>query len=463
MAATTLATSLTLIGDYEMRALVYDHFVKPDPLVARMPMVRSPGGHTWTQNYTTEPSGAAEMVITDSMTSSAFTKNSYGGYLNLIYKQDDSNMGVEALGEGQQGYEDDMVKKDHIVSAVSKKLRQRMMDGNPATVAIGADVTSLGVTAVEVGPRKFTFEQVTGATTTLGKIKWVLAAKTLQYKAPGADYYGAAQTISASNCHRVPLFSGQGADGTDDPARWIYVTVDWATISIAGNFESDTTAAKGLTYTPSDQMTGLLTQVNPDMAVWGNLAAMDAGNVPGDGTSPNRSILSWLRMKLLDGSNDNPSRCAIVCNDSMMLALEGVIANLGGGVNPVMFMGQEMNALNYGGIILLRNRWIGSDITSKAGNRSDLSQILGVVLGEDSGVHMKYATFQGNPVLDEVSGYASGAVASDETPGGTSFPFQYWKEKESARTLAYVHTGLVYCEPVAAAMDKLACVYGLVA
>ena len=67
MAATTLATSLALIGDYKLRSLIYDHFVKPDPFMARVPFKPSPGGHTWTQDYTTEPSNAAEMVVTDTI------------------------------------------------------------------------------------------------------------------------------------------------------------------------------------------------------------------------------------------------------------------------------------------------------------------------------------------------------------------------------------------------------------
>lgn len=461
MAATTLATSLDLIDDYELRELITEFCVKPDPLFRRMPFVTSPGGWQWKQRYTSEPSGGAAMVITDTMLPSAFTEYEHAEHLRLAYKMDQYNPALAGMGTGQQGHNDRDTKRKHILAGLSKYVRQSLIDGAHETVAIGATLTALGLSACVPGPKISTFAQTTAGTTSLGKIKWTLATNTVQYMGPGYTAYGAGVVLSATNYFRVPLFSGGDVTGSTNPFKWIWATFVWATISVAANYESDTTAAKGLTYTPSKAMTGLICQASPAQWAWHDLTLAGAAAAPPlSGGSMNRENLTWAAMKLLDASNDNPSRCCFLCDDYLMNAIEGVITSLGASVPATMFMGEQLSgALSYKSIVFLRNRFIPT-LTARDGVTT-VRQLVGVVLGED-GFHMKYSRFANNPsFVDQVSSFQQGVVAQDETGNMPIAPVMYWEQKDSAATLPIDQFAVMIAEPVVANVDKTVIVGGL--
>jgi hypothetical protein len=359
---------------------------------------------------------------------------------------------------------------------LSKAFREHLVVGEPAknnatsatgTGAIGATLQALlGADAVvEAGPRTFDFDDVhpqnATPTSTQGSFKWTLATTSLQYKAPGDSYYGPAQVISASNYYRVPLFSGLDSSNNPNPTKWIRVTLDpVATILAQANYESDTTAAKVVTFTPTTTPTGWYRQVSPIQQVFGDLTGAAAevgttatGNGPAGGYSANRANLSWMIQRLLDASNDDPSRCAILAPDSLIIHLEGLITSLGQGAPTTMFMGQELDVLSFRRVPILRNNFLPQDLTSRDGNRSDLTCMMGVCLGEDN-AHYEWSVPSGDVTAEQQSDVVSGAQAmNDGTPDGTSIPV-YYEEKRSASTnLKVDQTGLMIYEPVAKLQD----------
>jgi hypothetical protein len=207
-------------------------------------------------------------------------------------------------------------------------------------------------------------------------------------------------------------------------------------------------------------MTGLWTHAHPDQVVWHDLTVPGAGTMPPvSGGSPNRENLTWMAQRLLDASNDNPSRCCMLADDYLCNALEGVITSLGASVPATMFMGEQLVGVpNYKGIPILRNRFMPR--LTAADGATSTRNLMGCVLGEDA-VHIKYTNFAGDPILGNLTSFGSGAVAQDETGNMALPPVQYWEEKDAAATLVVDMFGVMIMEPVAASVDKIAVVCGL--
>jgi hypothetical protein len=422
--------------------ILYEAFVQPDPFAARMPVMSDIKGTYWKQKYRASNAAGAALGFYGTKTPSAVTFDEFQAFLNRINRGDQYNMLVQAQGTGDQGFDDKVEKIKGIFDALALLMREYEINGQPATSAIGATLQALlGASAtVELGPRNFnSFAQVhpqDGTTTvdTYGRFKWVNASAALSYMAPGDTEFGPAQTISATNYYRVPLFSG-GTTGNANPAKWIRVTLDpVATILAAGNYTSTAaTPLECVTFTPSLQPTGLWTQIHPRQMVYGDLTGaatssyVTANSVgPVSGGVVNRKNLSWLRKRLLHASNNNPSRCAILAPENLITGtMEGLITHIGQGVNPTFFMGSELNdGWTYGSIPVFDNAFIPTDLESADGT-GDLTAVVGVVLGEDA-VHMKTLDYTGDVNMSQRSNVISGGTATgDGTPGGTPMPIRY--------------------------------------
>jgi hypothetical protein len=442
MAATTLAQTISLVGDKLLMEILYEAFVQPDPFAARMTTKSDIAGMYWKEKYRASNASAAGLGFYGTKTPSAVTFDEFQAFLSRINRGDQYNMLVQAQGTGDQGFNDKVEKIRGIFDALALLMREYEISGQPATSVIGATLQALlGASAtVELGPRNFyNFAQVhpqdgTTVVDTYGRFRWVNASAALSYMAPGDTEWGPAQTVSTSNWYRIPLFSG-GTTGNKNPAKWIRVTLDpVATILAAGNYTSTAaTALETVVFTPSLQPTGIWTQIHPQQSVYGDLtgAATDAG-ITADSTGPvsgsvvNRKNLSWLRKRLLFASNNDPSRCAILAPENLITGtMEGLVTHLGHGVDPIWFMGSELNSgFSYGNIAVLDNAWVPTNLTSSDGT-TDLTAVVGVVLGDDA-THMKTLDYTGDMNMSQRSNVISGGTATgDGTPGGTPMPIRY--------------------------------------
>lgn len=486
MAATSLATMLDGVKDTELRELILEFFVKADPVVGRCPAILAPDGYRWTQPFVATSDAAAAAGIWDTFTASAFTRSSYQYFLNMIYRMDQRNTAFSALDAGQQGRDDRLDKKTVIMAELGKLFRNYMIMGEPAWDtatagygAVGATLAALlGASAtVEAGPRCFDFDdvhqQAGGVTATVGSFKWTNASDSLQYKAPGDSYFGPAQVISATNRHKVALFSGIDSSNNPNPTKWCRVTIasgsELTTLLASGNYESDGTAAQGVSFTPTNQPTGWYRQVSPRQTVYPDLTgALDeagttaCGNGPASGSPLNREALTWMKQKLLDASGGDPSRCAILMSDTLLNHAEGLLGSLGQGVNPVMFMGTQLNTLSYGGIPLLRNEFLPTTLSPADGSRSDLTAALGVCLGSGNAHYKFKPPVNSDITAGETSGNMSGGVAvGDGTFSGTPVPVDYYEKRNASSNLIVDQVGVALYEPVAKLQD-LCMVTGLV-
>jgi len=458
MAATTLAQSLSLIGDKQLMEILYESFVHPDPFAGLMPVMSDIKGAYWKQKYRASNGSAAALGFYGTKTPSAVTFDEYQAFLNRINRGDQYNMLVQSQGTGDQGFDDKLEKIKGIFDSLALLMREYEIDGQPATAAIGATLLALfgASSSVEVGPRNFdSFAYVhpqDGTTTvaTYGRFKWTNASAALQYMAPGDTQWGPAQTISSTNRFRVPLFSG-GTTGNANPAKWIRVTLDdgtsdpTATIIAAGNYTSTAaTADECVTFTPTLQPTGIWPQIHPRQCAYADLTGVasssyttSASTGPSSGGVVNRKNMSWLRKRLLDASNNDVRRCAILAPENLITGtLEGLLTHIGRGVDPMFFMGTALNnGMGYGGIPVFDNQWIPTNLTSPDGSATDLTAVVGVVLaspgdeGGDripSGVHMKTLDYTADINMSQRSNVISGSTATgDGTPGGTPLPVRY--------------------------------------
>jgi hypothetical protein len=453
MAATTFATSRALQKDFVLAELIQNWFVKPDPLVARIPLVGAPGLQ-WIQEVTSEPTGAAVKGFYGAMTSSAFTHSSYKAFLNQIYKKDDYLMVEAAAAQGQTGHDPHDVKMSQIWAGAAKLFRQHLLLGQPSTTTQSVAIAALlGAAAyVEAGPRMFDIQHVhneTAVTAQTGYLKWIAAAKTMQFKAPGDSNYGTAVTFAAGNYWRVPIPS-------EDGLRWVIVSGTWATLNAAGNVE-DT-----ITFTPNLQATGLGIQCHPDNRNFGNLSKKGtwatgyttcAPTATGDALS--QTNLGWITKKLLNASGGNPSQCCLVMSEDEYLKVEPLIAAWGAGGNRgVEFMGTEFNGLSYHGIPIIDNPFIPHNDLAMNGTSVNLTKVYGFVLGQTH-CHCKYLQLGTELAASVSANRQMGGVAQDGTPGGTPMPFYYREIGENGSTEAHQMIGTLTYEPVTAAMDSV--------
>lgn len=475
MPATTLATSMDLIKDTTLAELIYEFFVKPDPAIARVPMITPPGGYQWKQEYIATESAATAFSHYDTFAATAFTVNEYEAFMSGIGKMDQRNRAVTALGEGpNQGRQDRMTKKVMIISALAKLWREYVYTGEPVTVAVGGNLAAvIGANAtIELGPRNTEFDNVHvqggGVTTSEGLIQWNLAAQTLSYQAFGDTQYGPPVVISASNHFRVPLWSGGKVAASKNEPKFIRISIaaaDLAALLAAGNFVPTAgVAADVLTFTPVKQMTGLYRQISPMQQCYHDLSGIPAEsgistnmNGPATGGSLNRENLTKMTQWLMDASNDDPSRCAIFMTDNLLNRAEGLVTSLGHGASTDMFLGSELDALRYKRIAFLRNQWLPTDLTSRDGTRDDLTLAMGVVFGPEN-AHVKYQTLSPDEINSIVADFSAGTSTAigDGTPTGTPIPLTYWEDIYNPAQLTVNQIGHMMGEPVARLQDLCA-------
>lgn len=472
MAATTLATSMSLVKDTVLADLIREHFVKPDPAIARVPMITAPKGYQWTQEYVTNSSAATAFGHYDTFAATAFEVAEYSAFLSGIGKMDQRNRAVSALGEGpNRGRQDRLNKKIQIIAALAKLWREYVFTGEPVTVAVGANLAAvIGANAtIELGPRNTQFQNVHvaggGVTTSEGLIRWRNATQDLSFMAFGDTAYGPPVVISASNHFRVPLWSGGATASSKNEPKWIRVSIaaaDLAALLASGNFTPTAgVAADVLTFTPTKQMTGFYRQLSPMQSCYHDLSGIAAAsgistnmNGPAAGGSLNRENMTKLTQWLLDASNDDPSRCAIFMTDNLLNRAEGLVTSLGHGADTQMFLGSELNALFYKKIALLRNQWLPTNLTSRDSSRDDLTLALGVVFGPEN-AHIKYQTIQDDVVNEIVAGTQGGTITAvgDGTPSGTPVPLYYWEDLYTSTQLMINQIGHMMGEPVAKVQD----------
>jgi hypothetical protein len=478
MPRTTVATSLSLIKDTTLAMLIEKFFVQPDPAIARVPMLWAPPGYQWVQEYVSSETAATAFSHFDTFAATAFTVSEYTAYLSGLAKMDQRNRAMSALGEGpNQGRQDRLTKKKMIIKALAELWREYVYTGEPVTVAVGGNLAAvIGANAtIELGPRKVTFtdvHQFAGATsTTEGLIRWNLAAQTLEYQAPGDTQYGPPVVVTAANNFRLTLWSGGGVAASKNEPKWIRVSIadtELAALLVSGNFTPTAgVAADVLTYTPTKQMTGFYRQITPMQQCYHDLSGTPPAsgisvgtNGPPAGGSLNRENLTWMKQRLLDASNEQPSQCAIFMSDNLMNRAEGLITSLGHGSETVRFLGSDLHTLQYQGIPILRNQWLPTNLTSRDGTRTDLTLAMGVCFGEsdDGGAHVKYRTMPGdvvNEVLADGSFDMTRAVG-DGTPQGTMVPVSYWETPYSSTQLDVNQIGHMMGEPVAHIQDLCA-------
>jgi hypothetical protein len=455
MTMTTFSTARDLAKDFVIQELIRNWFVKPDPIVARIPMLPA-SGMQWIQEVTSEPTGAARKAYGGAMTASAFTWASYKAFLSQIYKRDDFLMVEAAAPIGQGGHNPHDVKMSQIWGGIAKLFRQDLLLGQPSTTTQSVAVAALlgALAGVEAGPRMFDVEDVHfnvggSVTAQTGYLKWTAATKSMQFKAPGDASYGTEITFGATNYWRVPIPSADGL-------RWVYVSGTWATLNAAGNVE-DT-----ITFTPSLQATGLGIQCHPDNRNFGNLSKKGtwssgyttcAPTATGDALS--QTNLSWLKKRLLNASGGDPSRCVIVMSEDEILKAEVLIAAWGAGGNrSVEFMGTEFNGLSYGGIPIIDNPFIPHTDSAMNGTGANLTKVYGLVLGQDH-CHCRYLQLGSELAAGVSANRQMGGVAQDGTPGGTPIPMYYREIGENGSTESHIMVGSLTYEPVAKAMDSV--------
>jgi len=458
MAGTTLAEVVKEIGDYVARELLWELFVEPDPLFARIPLVATPGGLTYTQRYKEEVQSAVGMAVRDSFTLSAMRTGEYKSFVRFIGSADDSADLVRDAGIGQQGLDPKLNKKMGVLEAVSTKAREQMVAGDEATYAIGSNLTTLGITAVEPGGAGtlFDYEDIHDAAGVTAKniaFKWTAASKELQVKMPGDSAYGPAVTLSSTRYHRVPLFSG-GSSGDKNSAKWCYVTVTWSTISAASDFDSDTggTSADYVVATPNKLPNGFLRKVHPDHRIFTNLETTDSP--PAAGGPLDQDNLTWLAQKLLDASNERPSNCAILVDPTLWISANAVVRALGMKAENITFLGQEIMALSFGGIPILRSSHMPTNISSPDGSVTNLRRVLGVVIGEQA-AHMRYMDLGANNAALAAKVLRSRNTLIDAA-GTQSLPIAYLERDADSQKMLTYQQAIMAMDPVVARLDSLA-------
>jgi hypothetical protein len=428
MAMTTFATSLSLIEDTVLGELITEYIIKPDKVMANIPLVTAPS-LSFRQKLISEPTGAAATRFDEAFSPSAFTEFEYDAFLNYIQKSDNRLEQIDSVPAGTSGMSDRTTKMNVCVKAVAKLARQYSRVGQPATVAIGSDLTTAGITAVEVGPRAVTLNDVEGGSavsTRLGYLKWSTSSNLLSYSSDGVNY-GDTVTISATNFHRVFLRAA-------NRGQWIRLTCVAATLMAASDFTT-TSATNGLTYTPSTQPTGLVTQIDPDLVMFGNLSA---SNPTATGDALSQKNLAWLRSRLLDGSNGDPGSCAILMPTKAYLNAEVLISGLGGGTSAVEFMGTRFNSLNYGSIPIFEDEFVEDNRTAANTSTTGLCDVVGLIFGEEK-AHLKYAG--GTTFVTATGELSSLPISFFEKDPGTSKKINMVADMTYEPMFGSVHSG----------------------
>jgi hypothetical protein len=262
------------------------------------------------------------------------------------------------------------------------------------------------------------------------ELDWVTATNTMRYRPYGETTWGAGVVLSADNDHLVPLFS---ADGT----KWIWLTVDFATLDPVADFNT-TSDATGLLAVPSHEMTGIASLLHPTQRVFGNLSATDP---TATGDTLTMSTLWWILEKLLEASGGDPSRCAIATSLQLKLKSRSVLAAAAQGEVIKTWMGREVNEIGIGGVPILNCSQMVNNRT--APSATGLGRLVGVVFGDkDSGVHLRYGNNADQPGISMMPGFEQNGMVETKYSDDVPMPYQHYmilpdKTDQKTRYRAY--------------------------
>jgi hypothetical protein len=439
--ATTLNQSIALMGESLLKELLTEFFVVPDPAFSRMPMVLSP--LNWQQQYVYGNHVAMVKSYYGAMASDDFFTASYNGFLNELYRQDDRTMQIALQTSGYKQFDDRLTKKRTMFEALSALARQNTYIGQPSTTTVGAVLIAAGIADVVPSGRWFEMTDVhalAGVSTIHLYFDWNGGTNTLRMMKSTDSTWGPGVVITLTNFHKVPLY-----DVTGTKWCWVTCSAGGATLMAAGNFTSVGGAGDHVDLVPNFATTGFLTQVAPEMRMFGNLSASNP-TVTGDAISQRN--LSWMRMKLLDSSNGDASRCCILLDDIHYLNAEAIITALATGSGEELFMGSKLSALRYGNIPVLRCPWLPT-VTAANTTTTGLGQMLGLVLGEDR-CFIRYNSTAGDVSNTTTADNMSSVAVQGNLPSGIVLPVHYREIGEGATTELVTMRATMLFEPVSA-------------
>ena len=470
MPATTLAELVTLAGSYKERVLLRNIFAETDPLAGLMPFVPKPAGTDYIQPYENPAPTATSMAIRTAMTAQAMTSGKYTAHMHHHYRMDDDPLLADDTNPGQQGVDARLQKKINILTSVSNKYRSDLQIGSECTLVIGANLQALfGVDyAIEVGCagniHSFTdMNTVAPLTLNIG-FQWVTAADTIAVKIAPDTAYGPAVTLSATNRFKVPLYSG-GTTGAANYSRWVRATFTWVTINGAGNYDSDTggLAADYAVSTPSLAPMGFLYKVNPKRIAFDNLVFDASGfgtNPTAAGAAADQDNLTWLALQLQEASGGDLSRCIMLADTPLWLALSSVITGLGQKSESYRFMGRELLDLNFGGIRVQRSPYLPTTLSPNGA--ATTRNLLGLVLGENK-CHCKYSSIATDRTLAGLVASLSGSNSAADPAGNHQLPIMYYETLYSPTSLVANQFGVMSFNPECGSLDACAMVANLTA
>jgi hypothetical protein len=444
MAATTFATLAEIAKEEFDRMVITFNFLQTDPVFRNL-LLEPTAQKQFTQPMYDAQDTADFLGWKDDFTTSAISYAEYSAHLARIGDQGGVDASEAAILDNPDLDNATPMETQRIkmLESVARKFRGAYLLGQPATVTIGADVTTLGVAAVEPRPRMHTVAEVHGtkATPTARNhlINWVLAAKTLQFKPYGESSYGAAVTLSATKYHRVQLFN---SDGT----KWIYVTVVWATISVAANFVSDGTDAKAIKTTPNLSPTGFATLCHPNQRWFGNLSQTNPGAVTGDTlTYPALSRLARSVRQQSNGQNG-----IITLDPDMYGRAQSVLIDMGLGEKIITFMGEELNTLSVGGIPIVESDSMIETRYAPDGT-TEVGRILGLIYGgKRSGAHIRYNTISNLEVIRAMPQFFAGGNADTGHGDSIPLPFTFYVVGPDSSNEALTPRASMFVEPATA-------------
>jgi len=425
MAGTTFAQLAAMAHQDYDRLMIMHQFTESDPVLRQLRLIQTKGGKQFTQRMKDDATGAAFATYSGAFTDNPLTYKEYSGFLARIIDQRSVPAPVAGALNDPAGLANHLaIHKDDVIESVCAKFRDSYIVGQPATVAIGADMTTgLGTVSIVPGARNiYSVEDVHNHTAVVPRnlgLKWVQASKLISAKFPGESSYGATATLSATNYFKVPLYN---ADGT----KWVWFTCDYATIAGKGNFESTiATDAECAVFTPSLQMHGLQQLVHPSRRMFGNLSGVLPTATGGDSLTV--KALSWMAMMLRRAAGGRPNS-VILCSDAMWLQAQAVLLAAGaGGVTPVQLMDETLNELAINKVPIMTCEQMANNRADPAASTSTLGWMLGVVLGDDeSGCHVRYNTVDAVEGISGMPGFQAGGSVDTGHGERIALPFTYY-------------------------------------
>jgi hypothetical protein len=450
MAATTFTELAEIAGSAYDQTMIEHQFLKSDPLLRNLMLEMTDGtGKDFSQQMLDSPDTAVMAGWQDDFANTAIAYSAYSSFLNRITDQKPIDAVVGSVMNSANGLPTQVeLHRRQTIQAVVRKFRSDYMVANPADVVIGADLTTTGITAVEMGPRSVSSTDTHGTKATPTErrhsIKWVATGNLMSYQPYGETSYGPAVEFTATKYHRVPLFN---ADGT----KWIYVTGVYATLNAAANLTPADTDATTIQVTPNLDMTGFLTLAHPTYRRFGNLSTDNPGATTGD--APSRSALSWLSRTVRDSGTDGTG--AIVCDPDMYQYLENMMVALGLGEQVITFMGEQLNALSIAGVPIFYSNSMTETRLAPDGSTS-VGRIMGVRYGGSrSGAHIRYNSVAS--LVDYMPEFNSGGlVDSGYRNDPIAMPWTFYVVPPNSTSEKLYPRASMLVEPSAARFDSIA-------